>query len=96
MKTMGSLSLFWLILAGATAVVSGEEFRTDINPAMHYYQGFILAPDLSKADRDYMFEKEWRGQKHRHDSPRDRNWVHWPSAMGHGLAYRLAKRREAV
>ena len=60
---MKSICLLLLIAVGAIAVVNGGEFRTDINPAMRYYQGFILSPDLSKADRDYLFEKEWRGQK---------------------------------
>ncbi len=37
--------------------------RTDINPALHYYQSFLLAPDLTQADRDYFFETDWSAQK---------------------------------
>ena len=40
-----------------------EQFRTDINPALRYYQAFILAPDLSPVDHDYLLTNEWRGQK---------------------------------
>jgi hypothetical protein len=40
-----------------------EPFRTDINPALQYYQAFILSPDLSQMDRDYLFTNEWRGQR---------------------------------
>jgi hypothetical protein len=41
----------------------GEPFRTDINPALLYYQAFLLAPELSQTDRDYLFETNWHGQK---------------------------------
>src|SRR2546430_11188801 len=63
MKTMNSICLSALIVSGATTGVSGEPLRTDINPAMQYYQAFLVAPDLSQADRDYLFAKEWRWQK---------------------------------
>ncbi len=43
--------------------VSGEQFRTDINPALLYYQAFILAPELSAEDRNYLFNNQWLGQK---------------------------------
>ena len=61
MKTTscGCLMLFLLAMPGARAA----EFRTDINPALLYYQAFILAPELSKDDRSYLFNTEWRGQK---------------------------------
>jgi len=62
MKTMNSICLSALIVSGATTGVSGEPFRTDINPAMQYYQAFLVAPDLSQADRDYLFTNEWRWQ----------------------------------
>lgn len=55
-----------LLLAGITGVINvtlAEPFRTDINPALQYYQAFILAPDLSQIDRDYLFTNEWRGQR---------------------------------
>ena len=62
MKTMNSICLSALIVSGATTGVRGEPFRTDINPAMQYYQAFLVAPDLSQADRDYLFTNEWRWQ----------------------------------
>jgi hypothetical protein len=65
MKPTKFLCLCSLILAGP---VFGEEARpprTDINPALLYYQSFLLAPEISKDDRSYLFEsQEWsRGQK---------------------------------
>ena len=54
-----------LILAGgalAGQLLGGETFRTDINPALLYYQGFSLRPELSQADHDYLFTNEWRGK----------------------------------
>src|SRR4051812_43705752 len=65
MKIMKSFWFCSLILAGT---VFGEEARpprTDINPALLYYQAFLLAPEISKEDRSYLFEsQEWsRGQK---------------------------------
>jgi len=42
---------------------SGQEYRTDINPALRYYEGFIVAPELSPADSGYLLTNDWRGQK---------------------------------
>jgi hypothetical protein len=63
MKAIKSTLLTSLALIGAAAAAGGQGFRTDINPALRYYQALILAPDLSPADRDYLFQTEWRGQK---------------------------------
>jgi hypothetical protein len=65
MKSLSSLSLALLIALGSAAPAPAQEFRTDINPALLYYQAFILAADLPKADQDYLFDgQEWsRGQK---------------------------------
>ncbi|MDB6032873.1 MAG: hypothetical protein JWM16_3211 [Verrucomicrobiales bacterium] len=65
MKSLSSLCLALLIALGAAAPARAQEFRTDINPALLYYQSFLLAPDLPKADQDYLFDgQEWlRGQK---------------------------------
>ena len=42
----------------------GEDFRTDINPALLYYQAFLMAPKpMSDADADYFYSKEGRSQK---------------------------------
>src|SRR5713101_3180197 len=59
---MKSICLALLIVTGAAAVVTGEPFRTDINPALIYYRAAQLAPDLSPADRDYLFANDWPGQ----------------------------------
>ena len=49
----------------ALAPLAGShQCRTDINPALRYYQAFIEAPSLPEADHQYLFarETEWRGQ----------------------------------
>ena len=55
-----------LILAsgvmGIQSLSAAETFRTDINPALLYHQGFALRPELSQADHDYLFTNEWRGR----------------------------------
>ena len=61
MKAIQSLCLFSLIATAPAAGVSDEPFRKDINPALRYFQAFMIAPDLSQADRDYLFNREWRG-----------------------------------
>jgi hypothetical protein len=63
MKPLKSICLSALMLTWVAAGVSAEQFRTDINPALQYYQAFLLAPELSKEDRNYLFNTEWRGQK---------------------------------
>jgi hypothetical protein len=60
---MKSITLLLVMVAGVAGGAQAEQFRTDINPALQYYQAFVLAPDLSQADRDYLFTNEWRGQK---------------------------------
>ena len=60
-----SMKTLWILIFLAAGLASGvaEQFRTDINPALRYYQAFILAPDLSPADHDYLLTNDWRGQK---------------------------------
>ena len=60
---MKTICLSLLLATGAAMGASEEPFRTDINPALRYYQALILAPDLASNDRDYLFNREWRGQK---------------------------------
>jgi hypothetical protein len=54
-----------LVLAGVLSGACGEEFRTDINPALLYYQAFQAAPNLDPADNNYLRPSgnDWRGQK---------------------------------
>src|SRR5437016_6229811 len=63
MRTMKSRCLGLLLVTAAAVGATGGQLRTDINPAMQYYQAFQVAPDLSQADRDYLFTNDWRGQK---------------------------------
>src|SRR5438093_2491085 len=52
--------IFLLLTATVTLSSAAERFRTDINPALLYHQGLLLVPQLSEADRKYLFETEWR------------------------------------
>jgi hypothetical protein len=53
-----------LIVAGALAGASGQPSPTNINPALLYYQAFIMAPEpLPQAESDYLASKEGRTQK---------------------------------
>ncbi|HKQ38015.1 MAG TPA: hypothetical protein VJ063_08050 [Verrucomicrobiae bacterium] len=55
----------WILAGGALAsqeLLGGETFRTDINPALLYYQGFSLRPELSQSDHDWLYTNEWRGR----------------------------------
>jgi hypothetical protein len=62
MKAIKSFCLSWLAFTFTAGVVRGQPFRTDINPALTYYQAFNAAPDYSTNDRDYLFTNEWRNQ----------------------------------
>jgi hypothetical protein len=52
--------IFLLVTATVTLSSAAERFRTDINPALLYHQGLLMIPQLSEADRKYLFETEWR------------------------------------
>src|SRR5689334_4579115 len=57
--------LWGLLILGGTVVlpcIGADPFRTDINPALLYFQGFSLRPELSQQDHDYLFTNEWRGR----------------------------------
>ncbi|HEY0455431.1 MAG TPA: hypothetical protein VGE41_03600 [Verrucomicrobiae bacterium] len=62
-KKLALLCLLLLTCGGG--VHAAESYRTDINPALLYFQGFILSPDLSQADRDYLYT----GQVWKRDQP---------------------------
>jgi len=61
MKTLTSICSV-LVLAAGLAGAYGQSFATNINPALLYYQGFLVAPDLSESDSDFLWTKEWEGQ----------------------------------
>jgi hypothetical protein len=63
MKIMKSFCLSLLVLTDAASAMNGQPFRTDINPALAYYQAFNVAPDYSQVDRDYLLTNEWRSQE---------------------------------
>jgi len=63
MKSLKSICLSLLVVAGISIGASGQPSATNINPALLYYQAFLVAPDLSEADSDYLWTKEWRGQE---------------------------------
>jgi hypothetical protein len=62
MRTL-PIYLSLLVLAGALAGARGQSSATNINPALLYYQAFLVAPDLSPADSDFLWTKEWQGQQ---------------------------------
>src|SRR4030095_14792516 len=39
-----------------------QQFRTDINPALRYYQAFLEMPSLPEAEHQNLFARDWRGQ----------------------------------
>ena len=63
MKNPKTICLLTLILTGTVLGSRAEPYRTDINPALLYYQAFLLAPDFSQVDHDYLFTNQWQGLK---------------------------------
>jgi hypothetical protein len=59
-RTCGFLLLACLSLLGR--VSAAEAFRTDINPALLYWQAFAVIPDLPPEDQKYLFDSEWRNR----------------------------------
>lgn len=55
--------LFLILALGLAPLASAAEMvRTDINPALLYYQAFALYPDLAEQDRQHLFVPDWRGR----------------------------------
>ena len=54
MKTRIPIFLGLAIAMGATFNLNGEPLSTDINPALRYYQAFLVAPTVSDTEFDYM------------------------------------------
>jgi hypothetical protein len=78
-----TLSVSAALLAGAAFAVQAQAPRTDINPALTYYQAFGALPDISGPDRDFLLTNDWRGQK-----PQDRLG---PLLSGYDHTFRLAR-----
>ena len=58
MKTLAKILCVLLTLASTGRAETGA--RTDINPALLYWQAFAAMPD--RAARDHLFTNEWRGR----------------------------------
>jgi hypothetical protein len=54
MKTQVLIYLSITIAALTGLASAGEPVRAEINAALRYYQAFLLAPDISEADMDYL------------------------------------------
>ena len=63
MKNPKTICLLTLILTGTVLGSRAEPYRTDINPALLYYQSFIMGAQLPQADHDYLFTNQWQGQQ---------------------------------
>jgi hypothetical protein len=64
MKKMKIVCLSLLVLTGSLSGARGEDFRTDINPALMYYRAFLVATEpLSDADRNYLDTKGGKENK---------------------------------
>jgi len=63
MKNPKAICLLTLFLTGTVLGSRAEPCRTDINPALLYYQSFIMGAQLSQADHDYLFTNQWQGQQ---------------------------------
>src|SRR3954471_6665267 len=61
MKTHLQMTLL-CVLALTHTSYAAPQFRTDINPALRYYQSYLEVPKLADEDHDYLFKPEWRGQ----------------------------------
>jgi len=54
MKPLNLLFSSLLLATGPLVCTAEQPLRTDINPALRYYQAFLVAPDISEADLDYL------------------------------------------
>jgi hypothetical protein len=63
MRTLKLICLSLLAVAGGLAGASGQSSPTNINPALLYYQAFLMAPDpLREAEWDYLGSVEGRSR----------------------------------
>jgi hypothetical protein len=64
MRTLKSIGWLLFTVTGAMASAKGGPLRTDINPALLYYQAFLLAPEsMAETNMDYLQSKAGREQK---------------------------------
>jgi hypothetical protein len=63
MKLIRSLGFSMLVVAGTVVAAPSEPVGTDINPALLYYQAFIIGPEpMPEADRSYLASPKGREQ----------------------------------
>ncbi len=63
MKTLPITAVPLALLALAVSASGAESFRTDINPALLYYQSFLVAPQaMANEDFDYLYARDSRIQ----------------------------------
>ncbi len=63
MKALKSICVSLLVVAGALAGANGQPSPRNINPALLYYQAFLVAPaPLPQAGWDYLSSNEARSQ----------------------------------
>ncbi|HEY1788782.1 MAG TPA: hypothetical protein VGJ73_11525 [Verrucomicrobiae bacterium] len=66
MKTSNSICIALFIFSKIVCGARGEDYRTDINPALLYYQAFLLAPkdeDLQYLNTNDWWKGWWRGER---------------------------------
>lgn len=60
MKIPITACVLLLLLTAPSRAQNAEPFRTDINPALLYYQAFIVEPHLEQSEWDYLETNEWK------------------------------------
>jgi hypothetical protein len=61
-KTLYSVFFASLIITAAQPGANGQAPAPSINPASLYYQAFLVSPEVSEADHDFIYTNEWQGQ----------------------------------
>jgi hypothetical protein len=61
MKLVLPITLGLGLMTGRAAADAQEKHRTDINPALLYWQAIVLTPVLADADRSYLLTNEFQG-----------------------------------
>ena len=60
---MKSIIVSLLMLGGALAGARGENYRTDINPGLRYWEAFMMAQNVPKDARDQLLTNDWYVQQ---------------------------------
>jgi hypothetical protein len=57
-----SLAAVGVLINLVSRAESADQPRTDINPALQYYQAFLARPQLEPNESEYLFMTNWQGQ----------------------------------